>query len=172
MSKGFDVAVVGATGAVGETMITILEQRQFPVRKLYPLASSRSAGSKIQFKGRYLTVGLLEEFDFSQTNIALFSAGGSVSAQYAPIAAEAGCVVIDNTSHFRMEADIPLVVPEVNAADIAHYRERNIIANPNCSTIQDWFQCHHHLNGRTIRIGNDVPFPVMSDIRGINFRHH
>ncbi len=136
MSKGFDVAVVGATGAVGETMISILEQRQFPVHKLYPLASSRSAGSKVQFDGGYHTVGLLDEFDFTQTQIALFSAGGSVSAQFAPKAADAGCVVIDNTSHFRMQEDIPLVVPEVNAADIADYRQRNIIANPNCSTIQ------------------------------------
>ncbi|WP_455220315.1 aspartate-semialdehyde dehydrogenase [Kaarinaea lacus] len=136
MSKEFDVAVVGATGAVGETMVSILEQRNFPVRNLYPLASSRSAGSKIQFKGKNITVQDLATFDFSQTQIGLFSAGGSVSADYAPKAAEAGCVVVDNTSHFRYDDDIPLVVPEVNSHAIANYKNRGIIANPNCSTIQ------------------------------------
>lgn len=136
MSKEFDVAVVGATGAVGETMISVLEERKFPVRNLYPLASSRSAGSKIQFKGKHYTVQDLAEFDFSQTQIGLFSAGGSVSAEYAPKAGAAGCVVVDNTSHFRYEEDIPLVVPEVNPQAIAGYKNRNIIANPNCSTIQ------------------------------------
>lgn len=136
MTKKYDVAVVGATGAVGETMMSILEQRKFPVGNLYPLASSRSAGSRIQFNGRSVVVGNLEEFDFSQVQIGLFSAGGSVSEKYAPIAAAAGCVVIDNTSHFRYDDDIPLVVPEVNPHALAAYTNRNIIANPNCSTIQ------------------------------------
>jgi len=136
MTDYYDVAVVGATGAVGETMIKILEQRDFPVRNLYPLASSRSAGTSIVFKGNSLTVTDLAEFDFSQVQIGLFSAGASVSAEYAPKAAAAGCVVIDNTSHFRREADIPLVVPEVNGEALAGYANRNIIANPNCSTIQ------------------------------------
>ncbi len=136
MSRTFDVAVVGATGAVGETMVAILEQRNFPVGKLYPLASSRSAGKTIRFRGQSVTIGDLAEFDFSRAQIGLFSAGGSVSAEYAPKAAEAGCVVIDNTSHFRYDDDIPLVVPEVNPHAIAGYRNRGIIANPNCSTIQ------------------------------------
>ncbi|MEE4660868.1 MAG: aspartate-semialdehyde dehydrogenase [Halieaceae bacterium] len=136
MSRQCNVAVVGATGAVGEAMIEILESRDFPVGTLYPLASERSAGSTVRFRGRSMTVGDLAEFDFSQVEIALFSAGGSVSAEYAPIAAAAGAVVIDNTSHFRREADIPLVVPEVNPDAIADYRGRGIIANPNCSTIQ------------------------------------
>jgi aspartate-semialdehyde dehydrogenase len=136
MSKEFDVAVVGATGAVGETMISVLEERKFPVRNLYPLASSRSAGSKIQFRGKHITVQDLAEFDFSQVQIGLFSAGGGVSAEYAPKAGAAGCVVVDNTSHFRYEEDIPLVVPEVNPQAIADYKNRHIIANPNCSTIQ------------------------------------
>ncbi|WP_198264578.1 aspartate-semialdehyde dehydrogenase [sulfur-oxidizing endosymbiont of Gigantopelta aegis] len=136
MTKEYDVAVVGATGAVGETMIAILEERNFPVRNLYPLASARSAGSKIQFKGKNYTVQDLSEFDFSQVQIGLFSAGGSISEVYAPKAAEAGCVVIDNTAHFRYDDDIPLVVPEVNPHAIADYKKRGIIANPNCSTIQ------------------------------------
>ncbi|HKK05610.1 MAG TPA: aspartate-semialdehyde dehydrogenase [Gammaproteobacteria bacterium] len=136
MSKTFDVAVVGATGAVGETMLSILEERNFPVGNIYPLASSRSAGSKIEFKGKQITVGDLGEFDFSKAQIGLFSAGGSVSAEYAPKAAAAGCVVVDNTAHFRYDQDIPLVVPEVNAHAIAGYKTRGIIANPNCSTIQ------------------------------------
>jgi len=136
MAKEFDVAVVGATGAVGETMMSILEQRNFPVRNLYPLASARSAGSKIQFKGKNITVQDLSEFDFSKVQIGLFSAGGSISAEFAPKAAAAGCVVIDNTAHFRYDDDIPLVVPEVNPDAIAQYRNRGIIANPNCSTIQ------------------------------------
>lgn len=134
--KKFNVAVVGATGTVGETMLSILEERDFPVDTIYPLASSRSAGSKIRFRGKDVVVGDLAEFDFSKAQIALFSAGGSVSAEYAPKAAAAGCVVIDNTSHFRLEDDIPLVVPEVNPEAVAEYKKRNIIANPNCSTIQ------------------------------------
>ncbi len=136
MSRLFDVAVVGATGAVGETMISILEERNFPVGNLYPLASHRSAGHRIAFKGKYLVVGDLEQFDFSKVQIGLFSPGASVSAIYAPRAGEAGCVVVDNTSQFRRAVDIPLVVPEVNPHAIAQYKTRNIIANPNCSTIQ------------------------------------
>ena len=131
-----NVAVVGATGAVGEAMIEILESREFPVGQLFPLASSRSAGKSITFRGKRHTVGDLATFDFSQAQIGLFSAGGAISAEFAPIAAGAGCVVIDNTSHFRLEPDIPLVVPEVNPEAIADYRTRGIIANPNCSTIQ------------------------------------
>jgi len=136
MSKQYNVAVVGATGAVGETMISILEQRNFPVAELYPLASSRSAGKTVSFKGKQIVIQDLAEFDFSQADIGLFSAGGSVSKDFAPKAAEAGCVVIDNTSHFRRDDDIPLVVPEVNPEALAGYSRRNIIANPNCSTIQ------------------------------------
>ncbi|MEK9535165.1 MAG: aspartate-semialdehyde dehydrogenase [Halieaceae bacterium] len=133
--EAVNVAVVGVTGAVGEVMLEILEARNFPVDTLFPLASSRSAGKSVQFRGKRHTVQDLSEFDFSQTPIALFSAGGDISAEFAPIAAEAGCVVIDNTSHFRRDADIPLVVPEVNPEAIAQYRNRGIIANPNCSTI-------------------------------------
>jgi aspartate-semialdehyde dehydrogenase len=136
MSKTYDVAVVGATGAVGETMLSILAERKFPVGKVYPLASSRSAGKKVEFNGQMLTVEDLATFDFSQVQIGLFSAGGSISAEFAPKAAEAGCVVIDNTAHFRYDDDIPLVVPEVNPHAIARYKDRGIIANPNCSTIQ------------------------------------
>jgi len=136
MSRKFDVAVVGATGVVGETMISILEQRNFPVENLYPLASQRSAGKRVAFNGKHLVVGDLEKFDFSKVQIGLFSPGASVSAVYAPRAGDAGCVVIDNTSQFRRDKDIPLVVPEVNPHAIAQYQPRNIIANPNCSTIQ------------------------------------
>lgn len=136
MSKLYDVAVVGATGAVGETMISILEERKFPIGKLYPLASERSAGKVIQFNGKSCRVENLENFDFSKVQIGLFSAGGNISEKYAPIAGGAGCVVIDNTSHFRYQDDIPLVVPEVNPEAIADYTNHNIIANPNCSTIQ------------------------------------
>ena len=136
MTGTVDVAVVGATGAVGEAMIEILEQRNFPVGTLYALASERSVGKTLRFRGKSVTVTNLAEFDFSQTPIALFSAGGSLSAEFAPKAAAAGCVVIDNTSHFRRDADIPLVVPEVNPGAIAGYTARGIVANPNCSTIQ------------------------------------
>ena len=136
MSKKYDVCILGATGAVGEAMLSILEQRKFPVGKLFPLASSRSAGSTVTFRGEEITVLDVEGFDFAQAQIGLFSAGGSVSEKYAPIATAAGCVVIDNTAHFRYDADIPLVVPEVNAHAIAQYKNRGIIANPNCSTIQ------------------------------------
>ena len=136
MNDLYDVAVVGATGAVGEAMLEILQEREFPVRKLYPLASSRSAGKTIMFNGKSVQVTDLAEFDFSQAQIGLFSAGGSISAEFAPKAAAAGCVVVDNTSHFRQDEDIPLVVPEVNIEALAGYTRRNIIANPNCSTIQ------------------------------------
>ncbi|MDM8546241.1 aspartate-semialdehyde dehydrogenase [Candidatus Venteria ishoeyi] len=136
MSRLYDVAVVGASGAVGETMLSILAERNFPVGKVYPLASSRSAGKKIRFKDKMLTIGNLEEFDFSKVQIGLFSPGASVSKVYAPIAGKAGCVVIDNTSQFRYDDDIPLIVPEVNPHAIARYKKHNIIANPNCSTIQ------------------------------------
>ena len=136
ISKMFDVAVVGATGVVGETMISILEERRFPVVNLYPVASSRSAGKRMQFRGKHLKVHDLESFDFSKVQLGLFSPGASVSAEYAPKAVEAGCVVIDNTSQFRYQDDIPLVVPEVNPDTIADYTNHGIIANPNCSTIQ------------------------------------
>lgn len=134
--KTYNVAVVGATGAVGETLISILEERNFPVGELFPLASERSAGTKVMFRGKPVVVQDLADFDFSQVQIGLFSAGGDISAEYAEKAGKAGCIVIDNTSHFRRDADIPLVVPEVNPEAIAGYTARNIIANPNCSTIQ------------------------------------
>lgn len=136
MAKTFDVAVVGATGLVGETMIQVLEERRFPVGRLYPLASERSIGKVVRFRDQTIPIQVLEGFDFEKTQIALFSAGGAVSAEYAPRAAAAGSVVIDNTSHFRYDDDIPLVVPEVNPHRIADYTRRGIIANPNCSTIQ------------------------------------
>ena len=132
----YRVAVVGATGLVGETLLQILAERQFPVGALIPLASERSAGTTVQFAGKSHRVRNLAEFDFSGVDIGLFSAGGSVSAEHAPRAGAAGCIVIDNTSRFRNEPDIPLVVPEVNPEAIAAYAPRNIIANPNCSTIQ------------------------------------
>jgi aspartate-semialdehyde dehydrogenase len=136
MSKGWKVAVLGATGLVGETMITVLEERKFPVDELFPLASNRSLGKSVKFNGKSWPVIDVENFDFSKADIGLFSAGAEVSAKYAPIAGAAGCVVIDNTSQFRYQDDIPLVVPEVNAHAIAQYKNHNIIANPNCSTIQ------------------------------------
>lgn len=134
--KTYNVAIVGATGAVGEVLLELLETRNFPVNNLYLLASERSAGTTLSFKGKRVTVQNLAEFDFSQAEIGLFSAGGSISAEFAPKAAAAGCIVIDNTSHFRRDEDIPLVVPEVNSHALARYADRNIIANPNCSTIQ------------------------------------
>ncbi|MCX7036774.1 MAG: aspartate-semialdehyde dehydrogenase [Proteobacteria bacterium] len=136
MSKGWRVAVLGATGLVGDTMLTVLEERDFPVSELYPLASARSLGKSITFKGKSYPVIDVETFDFATADIGLFSAGAEVSAVYAPKAAAAGCVVIDNTSQFRYQDDIPLVVPEVNPHAIAAYRKHGIIANPNCSTIQ------------------------------------
>jgi len=138
MSKKYNVAVVGATGAVGEELFRVLEQIDFPMGDLLPLASANSAGSKIDFNGSSHTVVELTENVFSEHNvdIAFFSAGGSISAKFAQYAVESGAVVIDNTSHFRMDDNIPLVVPEVNPEDIAKWKETGIIANPNCSTIQ------------------------------------
>jgi aspartate-semialdehyde dehydrogenase len=136
MSDQFDIAVVGATGVVGEAMLEILSQRKFPIGKIYALASERSVGKTVDFGNRELEVENLADFDFSKVQIGLFSAGGSISAEFAPKAAAAGCVVVDNTSHFRRDDDIPLVVPEVNPEAIAAYSARGIIANPNCSTIQ------------------------------------
>lgn len=131
-----NVAIAGATGAVGEALIEILEQRDFPVAELHLLASERSEGKTLRALGRNVRVQRLDQFDFHGTQIALFSAGGKVSAEFAPKAAAAGCVVIDNTSQFRYDDDIPLIVPEVNADALSGFRERRIIANPNCSTIQ------------------------------------
>ena len=136
MAQKFDVCILGATGLVGKTIMEVLEQRDFPINKLYPLASARSAGEFIEFNGESIEVLDADNFDFSLAQIGFFSAGGATSAKFAPIAGEAGCIVIDNTSEFRYEADIPLVVPEVNPEALAEYRNRNIIANPNCSTIQ------------------------------------
>lgn len=136
MSKKYDIAVVGATGAVGEVMLSILAERNFPVGKVYALASERSVGKRVQFGDKSLTIENLATFDFSKVQIGLFSPGGAISREYAPIAASQGCVVIDNTSEFRYDDDIPLVVPEVNPHAVADYTNRGIIANPNCSTIQ------------------------------------
>ncbi len=136
MTRAFNIAVVGATGAVGEAMLAILAERNFPVDKIYPLASHRSAGKTIRFKGMPLTVGDLQTFDFTDVDIGLFSPGAAVSRVHAPRAAAAGCIVVDNTSEFRYDDDVPLVVPEVNASAVADYTRRGIIANPNCSTIQ------------------------------------
>ncbi|WP_144184451.1 aspartate-semialdehyde dehydrogenase [Elioraea rosea] len=134
---GYRVAVVGATGAVGRELLKTLAQRDFPATDVVALASGRSAGSQVSFgDDKVLTVQNLETFDFKGIDIGLFSPGASVSAVHAPRAAAAGCVVIDNTSHFRMEPDIPLVVPEVNPGALKGFAKRNIIANPNCSTIQ------------------------------------
>jgi aspartate-semialdehyde dehydrogenase len=135
-ATGYRVAVLGATGLVGEMMIKVLEERDFPVSELLPLASSRSLGKRVEFRGRHIPVIDVATFDFARAQIGLFSAGGDVSREYAPKAAAAGCIVIDNTSEFRYEDDIPLVVPEVNPQAIGEYKKRGIIANPNCSTIQ------------------------------------
>ena len=131
-----NIAIVGATGAVGEAMREILDERSFPFDAVALLASERSAGKRLQVGGKSVAVQVLDDFDFANTQIALFSAGGAISADHAPRAAEAGAVVIDNTSKFRMDEGIPLVVPEVNAHRIADGIGPNIIANPNCSTIQ------------------------------------
>jgi aspartate-semialdehyde dehydrogenase len=135
MSDGVGVVVVGATGAVGEVLVEILASRKFPVAQLFLLASERSEGKVIRFRGKSHRVQRLDQFDFSQAQIGLFSAGAAISAEFAPQAAAAGCVVIDNTSQFRYDDDVPLVVPEVNP-ERALEHPRNIIANPNCSTIQ------------------------------------
>lgn len=136
MSQEFNVAIFGATGAVGEAMLEVLQERKFPVGNLYLLASERSEGKTYRFNGKTIRVQNVEEFDWTQVHIALFSAGAELSEKWAPIAADEGVVVIDNTSQFRYDFDIPLVVPEVNPEAIAEFRNRNIIANPNCSTIQ------------------------------------
>lgn len=135
-SARYRIAVAGATGAVGETLLAILAERRFPVAELVPLASARSAGSTVRFADEDLEVRDLASFDFNGIDIAFFSAGGKTSREHAPRAAAAGAVVIDNTSEFRYEDDIPLVVPEVNPEAVAAHAERGIIANPNCSTIQ------------------------------------
>ena len=136
--KKYNVAVVGANGAVGEEILTILQEIDFPLNKLVPLASARSVGKTVTFNKKELPIIELTEeiFEKEEIEIALFSAGGSVSAKFASFAVKAGAVVIDNTSHFRMDADVPLVVPEVNPSDIAKWKETGVIANPNCSTIQ------------------------------------
>lgn len=136
MTKKYNIAIVGATGAVGEALLSILEERNFPVAEIYALASERSEGSTVLFRHKQIDVQNLEYFDFVDADIAFFSAGSSVSEKYAPIAAAAGCLVIDNTSCFRYDEDVPLVVPEVNPQRVADYTRRGIIANPNCSTIQ------------------------------------
>ena len=132
----YNIAIVGATGAVGEQLREVLEERQLPVGELRLFASERSAGQFLPFQNKQLRVNILKEDSFQGIDIGLFSAGGKVSAKFAPIAVAAGAVVVDNTSQFRMEPDVPLVVPEVNAKEIAQFKNRGIIANPNCSTIQ------------------------------------
>lgn len=136
MTKKYKVGVVGATGAVGREMVSILEERKFPVECLRLFASEKSVGEKMTFCGKAISVELLQENSFQGEQIVLFSAGGTVSQRFAPLAAEAGAVVIDNSSAFRMAEDIPLIVPEVNPQDVGQYKKRRIIANPNCSTIQ------------------------------------
>ncbi|MBI5559601.1 MAG: aspartate-semialdehyde dehydrogenase [Deltaproteobacteria bacterium] len=135
-SEGYNVAVAGATGAVGGAMLDVLERRNFPIKELRLLASERSVGKKLLFKGKETAVQLLDKNAFQGIDVALFSAGGSRSLEFAPAAAASGAIVVDNSSAFRMDVDIPLVVPEVNPQDIALYKKRGIIANPNCSTIQ------------------------------------
>ncbi len=135
-NKGWRVAVLGATGLVGETLVKVLEERDFPVSELHALASDRSLGKAVSYRGRRVPVTDVASFDFARADIGLFSAGAEVSREHAPRAVAAGCVVIDNTSEFRQQADVPLVVPEVNPEAIGQFRSRRIIANPNCSTIQ------------------------------------
>lgn len=136
MSRAWRVAVVGATGLVGEAMIQVLAERKFPVSEFFPLASNRSLGRNVELNGRHYPVEELAGFDFARADLALFSAGSEISAEYAPKAGRVGCIVIDNTAQFRYDDEIPLVVPEVNPHAIAGYKRRNLIANPNCSTIQ------------------------------------
>ena len=134
--KKYDIAIVGASGLVGETILKILEERKFPINNLYLLASERSLWRSFSFRDSKLSVELLDKFDFSKVQIAFFSAGASVSKEYAPKATEAGAVVIDNTSYFRYQDDVPLIVPECNIERLDDYSAKGIIANPNCSTIQ------------------------------------
>jgi aspartate-semialdehyde dehydrogenase len=136
MDRQFAVAVVGATGLVGEMMVNVLEERAFPVARLFPLASNRSLGRRVSFRGQSYPVTELEGFDFAQCDFALFSAGAAVSREHAPRAAAAGCIVIDNTSEFRYQESVPLVVPEVNPQALEGFGKSGIVANPNCSTIQ------------------------------------
>lgn len=136
MKKKINIAVLGATGAVGEAMLDILAKRKFPFGEIYALASKRSEGQTVLCGNKTLDVLDVAKFDFSKVQIALFSAGGKVSAKYAPKATKAGCIVIDNTSHFRQDPDVPLIIPEINHEKIAEYTNKNIIANPNCATIQ------------------------------------
>ena len=140
MNQKYNIAVAGATGAVGNEILQILEQRDFPIDNLYLLASAKSKGKKIEFKGEEFIVEDLADFDFSKVHIGLFSPGGKISAEFAPKAAKAGCIVIDNTSHFRMQNNVPLIVPEVNPNALKEFfqddKRTNIISNPNCSTIQ------------------------------------
>ena len=136
MTKKLNIAIVGVTGAVGEALLTILAERKFPMATLYPLASANSIGKSVQCGKKHWDVEDVAAFNFSGVDIAFFTAGSTVSEQYVPVAVAAGCVVIDNTSHFRYEDGVPLVVPEVNPERIADYTKRGIIANPNCSTIQ------------------------------------
>ena len=136
MTRKANVAVVGATGIVGEALLDILQSRNFPIAELYLFGSERSEGKMVDFGGKTVTVGLVENFDFSSADIAFFAAGSEISSQYVPQAVEAGCVVIDKSSRFRYESDVPLVIPEVNPEKIADYTWRGIIASPNCSTIQ------------------------------------
>ena len=133
---GYKIAVAGATGAVGYELLSLLAERDFPADRVVALASAKSKGREVSWGDKTLVVEDLAAYDFSDTDIALFSPGGKVSAEHAPRAAAAGCVVIDNTSHFRMDEDVPLVIPEINPDAIAGYKARNIIANPNCSTMQ------------------------------------
>ncbi|WP_273719131.1 MULTISPECIES: aspartate-semialdehyde dehydrogenase [Bartonella] len=132
----FKVAIVGATGNVGREMLTILEERGFPAHEIVPLASRRSLGQEVSYGDKTLKVKALDTYDFSDTDLCLMSAGGSISKEYAPKIAAAGCVVIDNSSTWRYDANVPLIVPEVNAQAVTAFSKRNIIANPNCSTIQ------------------------------------
>ncbi len=136
MNKLFNVAVAGATGAVGNQMIACLEERDFPIKNLKLLATARSAGRKLRFKGEEIPVEELTEESFSGVDIGIFSAGGATSQEYAPVAARDGCVVVDNSAAWRMDPDVPLVVPEVNPHAVGQYPNKGIIANPNCSTIQ------------------------------------
>jgi len=140
MSQKYNIALVGATGNVGREMLQILDQRSFPVDEIYCLASSRSKGTELEFNNKKIVVGDLSEFDFSKVHIGLFSPGGKVSAEFVPKAVSQGCLVIDNTSYYRMKDDVPLIVPEVNGKELNNFFENkkraNIISNPNCSTIQ------------------------------------
>ena len=134
---GYDIAIVGATGAVGREMLQTLSERDFPVKNIYALASKSSIGKEVSYgETKVLKILNLEEFDFSKASIALFSAGSEIAKKYAPLASAKGCISIDNSSYYRMDKEVPLIVPEVNPEDIVHFKNKNLIANPNCSTIQ------------------------------------